>query len=194
MRFTVSIYAVELRPKICYRATARYPIQTAACVSPGAPSRCRGPRFGRAQIRQESAESGNATVAGQNSQALVTSFQLLIHQVFQYHCYWQVLNKSACAVSVLTNLGPDVPCVTNAMSEQIKAGLRLRAHASYAFSRIWESGNFGTPHRHSNTESPAALLTLGKHLVSSVIYSRFLWYQRCYALHKNRNVFIQWTV
>ena len=40
-----------------------------------------------------------------------------------------VLNKIACALSVLRKRGPGVTYVTNATSEQIKAGLRLRAHA-----------------------------------------------------------------
>ena len=45
--------------------------------------RCRGPRFGRAQIRHESDESGTATVAGQDSPWFLTEFPLIIHQVFR---------------------------------------------------------------------------------------------------------------
>ena len=88
------------------------------------------------QIRHESAEHGTATVAGQDFPLLLTQFPLVIHQVFQYDCYSQVLYTNACALSVLRKHGPGVTYVTNATSEQIKTGLRLRADAKYAFSRI----------------------------------------------------------
>ena len=56
----------------------------------------------RAQVRTvvvdpESAESGPATNAGQDSPLSLTLFPLIIHQVFQYVCYSQVLNENACA-------------------------------------------------------------------------------------------------
>ena len=67
--------------------------------------------------------------------------QIVIHQVFQCRKF----KKNACAASVLRKLGPDVTFVTNAISEQIKPGLRLRAHARYAFSRNWDRPNLGPP-------------------------------------------------
>ena len=83
--------------------------------------------------------------SGPGSQLLITSFLLVIHQVFQYDCYSQALNKNPCAVSFLRKIGPGY--VSNATSEQIKPGLRLRAHARYAFSRIWDRPNLGALHR-----------------------------------------------
>ena len=32
-------------------------------------------------------------------------------------------------------------------SEQVKVGLRLRAHAWHVFSRVWDRPNLGPPHR-----------------------------------------------
>ena len=92
-------------------------------------NRCVGPRIGRVQIPHESAESGTATIACMDSALLLTYFPLVIHQLFLYDWYSQVLNKNECAVSVLGKLGTGVMYVVNTMSEQIKAGLRLRAHA-----------------------------------------------------------------
>ena len=57
------------------------------------------------------------------------------------------LNTNACAVSVLRKRGPGVTYITNDTLEQIKAGLRLRAHARHAFSRIWDRQDMGPPHR-----------------------------------------------
>ena len=71
------------------------------------------------QIRYESAESGTATVAGQDSLLLLAQFPLVMHRIFQYDCYSQfVLLINACAVCVLRKLG--LTYITNDASEHIK--------------------------------------------------------------------------
>ena len=92
------------------------------------------------QIRQIRAKSGTATAAGLDYPLLLPSFPLVIYQEFQYNYYLLVLNKNACAISFLRKLGPGVTYVTNATSKQTKHGLRLPAHARYAFSQIWNGG------------------------------------------------------
>ena len=68
----------------------------------------------------------------------------VIYKLFQYDCYSQILNKSACAVSVLRKLGPCVTNVTNATSEQINANNALmRACEKCILARQ----NLGLPHR-----------------------------------------------
>jgi len=44
-----------------------------------------------------------------------------------------------------------VTYVTNATSEQIKLGRRLRAHARYVLIRIWARPNLGPTHRKPDT-------------------------------------------
>ena len=134
--------------------------------------RCHGPSFDRSQIRHESDECRTATVTGQDSPLLLTKFPLEIHKLFQYDCYSQVFNKNACAASVLTTFGPGVTYATSATPEQIKAGLRLRAHAEYTFSRIWDRSNLGIPHRKHPLSQRQVSINVNGHTQSTVNKAR----------------------
>ena len=48
---------------------------------------------------------------------VVTNIVTVIHQVFQYVCYSQNLNKNACAVCVLRKLGVTYTYLTNTASK-----------------------------------------------------------------------------
>ena len=56
---------------------------------------------------------------------LLTEFAFVIHQAFQIDGYSKLVNNKACAESVWRKLGPGMTYVTNAMSEQIKAGTKV---------------------------------------------------------------------